>query len=264
VSPLFPESLADAIEPTFVRRAEHFESLPSTNDRALEIAAGLPASSMPLLILADRQSAGRGRGRNQWFAADGVLTFSLIVEPREWQIDRSLWPRLSGAVGGAVAEALGAWSPSDRPLLKWPNDVLIRGRKVSGVLIETSPVAPERLVIGIGINVSNSFEGAPREVTARAISLHEAATDVRPGRFSVLHAVLSQLDRDLHSLGSGSAELLARWRRVCALTGRTVAVAEPDRVVSGVCSGLEDDASLLLRTESGPQRCYAGTVTIID
>jgi BirA family transcriptional regulator, biotin operon repressor / biotin---[acetyl-CoA-carboxylase] ligase len=264
VNPLHFESLADAVEPTFVRRAEHFESLPSTNDRALEIAAGLPASSVPMLILADRQSAGRGRGRNQWFAADGVLTFTLIVEPRAWRIDRSLWPRLSVAVGGAIAESLTAWSSTDRPLLKWPNDVLIRGRKVCGILIETSPANPERLVIGIGINVLNSFEGAPRDVAARAISLREASGDLLPGRFSVLHAVLQQLDRDFQSLAEGATDLLARWRKVCALTGRMVAITEPDRVVSGVCSGLEDDASLLLRTESGPQRCYAGTVTVLD
>jgi BirA family biotin operon repressor/biotin-[acetyl-CoA-carboxylase] ligase len=263
-APLHFSSLAEAIEPTFVRRAEHFESLPSTNDRALEIAATIPASSVPLLIIAEHQTAGRGRGRNQWFAREGVLTFSLLIEPACWGIERALWPRLSVAVGGSVAHALGQWSSTDRPLLKWPNDVFIRGRKVCGILIETSPEAPERMIVGIGINVANSFDGAPADVAARGISLSETAAGLVPQRFDVLHAVLTQLDRDLQLLGQGSTELLRRWRRACALTGRMIAVAEMDRVVSGVCAGLEDDGSLLVRTESGPQRCYAGTVTLLD
>ncbi len=263
-TPLPFPSLAAAVEPTFVRRAEHFESLPSTNDRALEIAAALPASSVPLLIVADRQTAGRGRGRNKWFAVEGVLTFSLVLEPKEWQLEPELWPRLSVAVGGAVAEALARWSAADRPALKWPNDVLIRGRKVCGILIETSPAAPERLVIGIGINVSNRFDGAPADVAARAISLADAGPEHGVEKFTVLNAVLEQLDRDLKQLAADPAGLLARWRRTCALSGRMLAVTEVERVVTGVCLGLEDDASLLVRSESGPQRCYAGTVTVLD
>jgi len=257
-------SLGEAVEPTFIRRAEHFDALPSTNDRALEIAASLSASVVPLLILTDRQTAGRGRGRNQWFAAEGVLTFSIVIEPEAWKISPELWPRLSVAVGGAVAEALAKWTGPDRPLLKWPNDVLIRDRKVCGILIETSPSAPGRLVVGIGINVSNEFVGAPADVAARGIALSQVSASTVPDRFSVLHEVLQQLDRDFRLLGDGAPELLERWRKICALTGRMVAISEVDRVVSGVCAGLEDDASLLIRTEWGPQRCYAGTVTVID
>ena len=163
-----------------------------------------------------------------------------------------------------MVQALSQWSTVDRPLLKWPNDVLIRGRKVCGILIETSPAAPERLVVGIGINVANNFEGAPADVAARGISLSETSPELAPNQFDVLHAVLTQLDRDFRLLGEGAPELLARWRRVCALSGRMIAIAEVDRVVSGVCAGLEDDGSLLIRTESGPQRCYAGTVTVLD
>src|SRR4051812_29522475 len=99
-------SLGPAIETTFIRRAEHFEELGSTNDRALELAHTLPDESIPFLILADQQTAGRGRGRNQWFATSGVLTFSIVIEPRAWALEKRQWPRLSVAVGGAVAEAL--------------------------------------------------------------------------------------------------------------------------------------------------------------
>jgi BirA family transcriptional regulator, biotin operon repressor / biotin---[acetyl-CoA-carboxylase] ligase len=261
--PLHFDSLAAAIEATFIRRGEHFDSLPSTNDRALEIAASLPASSVPLLIVADRQTAGRGRGRNRWFAHEGVLTFSIVLEPAAWKLPREWWPRLSVAVGGAVAEALAGWSTVDRPQLKWPNDVLIRGRKVCGILIETTSTAPDRLIVGIGINVANSFQGAPADVAARAVSLLEICATT-PDRWGVLHAVLRQIEQDLTQLAEASLELLARWRRDCALTGRMLAVTEVDRVVTGVCSGLEDDASLLVRSESGPQRCYAGTVTLLD
>jgi BirA family biotin operon repressor/biotin-[acetyl-CoA-carboxylase] ligase len=258
------DSLGAAIEPTFIRKAEHFAELPSTNDRALTIVASLPAENVPFLILTDRQTAGRGRGRNQWFATDGVLTFSLVLEPCAWQLTPDRWPRLSVAVGGAVAEALRPWCRLDQPRLKWPNDVYIGGRKICGILVETSAEAPERLIVGIGLNVENSFEAAPPDVAARAISLRDIAGNRAPTRFDVLHAVLSQLDRDFAELSANPTTLLHRWRRDCELTGRIVAINDVGRTVTGTCLGIEDDASLLLRTESGPERCYAGTVTILD
>jgi BirA family transcriptional regulator, biotin operon repressor / biotin---[acetyl-CoA-carboxylase] ligase len=257
-------SLADAIADTCVQQAEHFESIGSTNDRALQIVGQLTPESLPFLIVADRQTAGRGRGRNRWFAREGVLTFTLIVDPARWNIPQRHWPGLSVAVGGAVAQALQPWSRVDRPQLKWPNDVLIRHRKVCGILIESSAQSPGRLVIGAGVNVSNSFEDAPADVAARAISLVETSEQPVPHRFDVLKAIVQTLDTDFQLLSNAPAILLDRWRRSCALTGRMVAISELDRLVTGVCEGLEDDGSLLVRTESGPQRCYAGTVSIID
>ncbi len=257
-------NLAEAIADTMVERADHFDCLASTNDRALELTAGLSSTTLPYLIVADRQTAGRGRGRNRWFAEDGVLTFSLIVEPARWRLDRGLWPRLSVAVGGAVAEALAQWSLRDRPLLKWPNDVLIQGRKVAGILNETDAAAPDRLVIGIGVNVATSFLGAPEDVRARATSLSQHGRGVAPDRHEVLRQILWQLDLDFRALGEHSPALVDRWRRHCALTGRLISVGDGERRVSGACLGLEDDASLLVRSERGPERCYSGTVTMLD
>jgi len=248
---------------SWVRAWHHADELPSTNDEALARLANLRDNQLPFLILADRQIAGRGRGANRWWSADGALTFSLILEPARWGLERALWPRLSVAVGGAVTEAAARWLPGRLVQLKWPNDVYVDGRKLCGILVETSPRSPDRLVIGIGVNVGNSFAGAPPDVAPRAISMIDIAKS-SPSRFEVLGAILECLDADLHQLAYAPQVLIDRWRRCCYLTGKSVAVTDVERVMSGACLGLEDDGSLLIQTEAGPQRCFAGVVNVVE
>lgn len=260
---MIPSPLKKWLESSFVRGCRHEAELNSTNDFAIQHAATIDAAQLPYLVLADQQTAGRGRGANRWWSAQGALTFSLIVEPEQWRIGAHLWPRLSVAVGGAVAEALRELAPGEDVRLKWPNDVYLRGRKVSGILVETLPSTPKRLVIGIGVNVENSFQDAPAEVASRAISLVDALPEP-PGRFETLAAILRHLDADFQSLTTNPKSLTNRWRERCFLTGKFISIGDVERTLSGTCLGLEDDASLLIQTEAGPQRCYAGVVTVTD
>jgi BirA family transcriptional regulator, biotin operon repressor / biotin---[acetyl-CoA-carboxylase] ligase len=256
------DGLEAELRSTIVRAVRHFEELPSTNDYALAVANDLVDGDLPCLVIADLQTAGRGRGANRWWSNPGALTFSLIIQPGRWGVPASMWPRLSVAIGGTVTEALSQFVPGGSVQLKWPNDVYLSGRKVCGILVETAPANSDRLVIGVGVNVGNSFTNAPADVAAKATSLVDA-TQKSVRREDVLIAILRQLDADLMRLALLDGELLQRWRRSCFLTGRLISISDSETRVFGACLGIEDDASLLIQTEAGPQRRYAGVVEIV-
>ena len=153
----------------WIQTVDFFDELGSTNDQAIRTASN--ARPHPRLVICDRQQAGRGRGANRWWASEGALTFSVVIEPDVIGIPMERWPTLSVAVGGAICEALAACLPDVDVRLKWPNDVYADGKKLCGILVEVPPVSPPRLVIGIGINVANSARQAPPEVQARMTAL---------------------------------------------------------------------------------------------
>lgn len=243
---------------TFTAEVEVHDELPSTNDLALERSAQreLPC---PLLIVAQRQTAGRGRGRNRWWAGGGGLTFSLVLDAEAMSLPQASWPQASLVTGLGVLEAVRAMLP-DEPLgLKWPNDVYLRERKLCGVLVETLRVPRPRLVIGIGINVNNRFDDAPAEVLERAVSLHEAARTLLD-RTDVLVRILHSLQRCYGDVAAGSSQLPRRWAEACLLRQRRVALNVGGRVVEGTCQGIDAAGALVIESAAGEERFFGGTV----
>jgi BirA family transcriptional regulator, biotin operon repressor / biotin---[acetyl-CoA-carboxylase] ligase len=174
---------ADAIRAaTFIRQIEIHDTLGSTNDRALELARD-PEIELPALVVARSQTAGRGRGKNVWWSAEGALTFSILLEPTALGIGAPNWPQLSLASGVAICDALSEdLAPqnakrelqSGRLRIKRPNDVLLDGGKVAGILIESpGGLAPakDRLIIGIGINVNNAWSQIGTDLKVSGTSL---------------------------------------------------------------------------------------------
>ncbi len=250
---------------TFLADARLFGELKSTNDYAM--AAAREEVATPLLVAAEQQTAGRGRGRNRWMSGSGALTFSVLVEPERHLIPRPRWPILSLAVGASVCAALdGILKGRGEVRLKWPNDVYLDGRKVCGILVESPAAAPSRLVIGAGINVNNRREDADPEVRNRMTSLVDAAEDGADDfdRTDVLIAVLQQLASHFDRLAAGPELIIERCREACYLTGRLLSVNDGQRIVSGACLGVDDDGALRIATEEGTQRCVAGTVELLD
>jgi BirA family biotin operon repressor/biotin-[acetyl-CoA-carboxylase] ligase len=244
-----------------VAELEFHPEIGSTNDRALALAA--EARALPLLVLAGKQSAGRGRGQNTWWAGEGSLAFSLLLDAATRRLPPELWPRLSLTTGLAIAEALAELLPGEEVGLKWPNDVWLRGRKVCGVLIEPPPRVPGRLVVGIGVNVNNSFAAAPAELALLAISLRDAA-QTEQALAHVLATILTNLDACWRELADSPARLSPRWEALDVLRGRRVELTIGSQRVAGVADGLDGEGSLLLRTESGLTRHQSGSVTRID
>jgi len=252
-----PFELAALYETGCVAQIEHHEELGSTSDRALKLAAE-EDPDLPLLVLAERQTAGRGRGSNRWWAADGALTFSLVIEPQPAQLPLAHWPRLSLAAGLAICQALEVFSPRALFQVKWPNDVYAEGRKIAGILIESPAQSRGRLVIGIGVNVNNSLAAAPEEIRSLAAALCDIDGRQRD-LTSVLAAILGALDTHLKAAADMTA-ISGRWQERCLLTGRTVQMQSGGEPITGRCLGIDEQGALMLQTEAGRQSIVSGTV----
>ncbi len=252
----------DAIEQvkraTFVSDVEHHTVLPSTNSRGLKLAE-VPHRRGPLLVLTDQQTAGRGRGVNQWWSAPGALTFSMLIDGPELR-DTAGWPRVALTTGIAVCEALHQLCPRLDPALKWPNDVYVRSRKICGILVEVPPQSTRRIVIGVGVNVNNAMNAAPTAIRDSVTSLVDEA-GYSFSLSDVLIAILSQLETHLDLLHDDSDLLQRRWEIYCMLTGSTVEVIAGSRTTVGVCQGINAQGALLIATDAGLQPCLSGIVT---
>ena len=231
------------MSPTIVRLA----TVDSTQRVAFELAEG--GASDGTVVVADTQTAGRGRRGRAWHDApgDGLLV-SIVLRPRLSVADL---PKLSFAAAVAVAEALDL-TTGLTTRLKWPNDVLVNGRKLAGILLESRIVANPLVVAGIGINMrQRSF---PADLAGTATSV-----DLEGGRAvegeELLEAVLDAFDRWRSRLESeGFAPLRARWLALADTIGREVTVGEH----VGVAVDLAVDGALVLRQRGGFQHVFAG------
>jgi BirA family biotin operon repressor/biotin-[acetyl-CoA-carboxylase] ligase len=240
-----------------VRHVDYHETLASTNDRALELATRgeLP---LPLLVLTERQTGGRGRGTNRWWSPAGALTFSLVLEAKAVTLPPETRSRVALVAGLAVCEALAPFVSRAEWRVKWPNDVFANGRKLCGILCESAPGHSDRLIVGIGINVNNAMENAAEPYVARAlVDLDGRTRDLT----EVLLAVLDRFDFHWEELGArGFAALAAAYRERCLLTGKTLTVTSGDEQIVGRCRGIDARGGLVLATESGQRSIVAGSI----
>jgi BirA family biotin operon repressor/biotin-[acetyl-CoA-carboxylase] ligase len=243
---------------TFIRTIEVHETITSTNDRGVELAAD-PRVDAPCLVLAEQQTAGRGRGANRWWAAEGALTFSVVLTPDVHRLPASRWPELSLTMGTSVCAAVRPFVPAADVRLKWPNDVYLNGRKVGGILVEAPGCAQGTIVVGVGLNVNNRIQTAPHELRSKAVALCDVIGEALE-RLDVLIAVLQAFEQQLRLLIHSPEDVRQRWRQDDLLLGRSVTVGNERDVVTGTSAGIDDDGALLLRTEAGPRRIYGGVV----
>jgi len=243
-----------------VRKGRVLWRVPSTNSELLAIN-DLPAGRSDFL-LAECQTAGRGRRARPWLAPPGgAICLSL-----SWSFP-SLPPdigALSLAVGVAAAKVLNGLGPLGVQL-KWPNDLQIADRKLGGILIELRAEAagPAYAVIGIGLNVAlGSLLGAVRTTGTEPIDLVTAGIE-RCDRNQLAADLITGLVETLRRFEQqGFAELLPAWSDADALRGREVTVSHGDARIHGMADGVEPDGSLRVHTESGLQRFHSGEVSV--
>ena len=245
-----------------VRTVEFHRELPSTNDLALNRAT-LEELDTPLLVLTAFQTAGRGRGSNQWWSAPGSLTFSLVIDTERYEPAGTWGPRLSLTTALCVHDALREFVPLRNIRLKWPNDVYLGSRKVAGILLERPSARPDRLVVGIGININNSFSEAPEQIRTVATSLYDATRRHFVLR-DVLRTILKHLSRRYQELAADELSLADEWRDHCMLRNRNVHVALGKRIVSGVCHSIDDQGALIIETGSNFLNLQSGTVQRVE
>ena len=248
---------------TSLQQIQWFDETDSTSTRAIE-AARDPSIETPYLIGADRQTAGRGRGSNRWWGTDGALMFSVGLSLADLGLAIEQWPRFSLVTGLAVAETISHFLPRADVGLKWPNDIWIGQKKVCGILIEQAVERPSGLIVGIGINVNNSFALAPAEQQQIATSMRDVLDGESLSRTEILIDFLNRWDLLAAQLANDSLNLAERWSHSCVLSGRAVSVTAGSDEKTGICAGIDCDGSLLLRTAYTTERCYAGTVRLLS
>lgn len=191
------------------------------------------------VVVAKRQTQGRGRRDNRWQSVEGEsLTFSVLIRP---EVPLALWPRLSLAAGLAVAETLE--SMGYEAGVKWPNDLWIREKKVAGILVESSD---DGAVVGIGLNLGMKEFDPGIEATSLLIE------DGRSWEVAeVLELLLPRLASRSESIGAGFDEMLEEIRSRCVLSGRRVMLRTSRGEQVGEVLGIGAKGELLLRTSAG-------------
>ena len=260
-SPFTPERWDESILPLATRRIGrplwHYASVPSTMPLAHELAAqGTPDGTA---LVADEQTAGRGR---QWHAPSGsAILCSLVLRP-------PLPPEGLFALTAAVGVGLCAGverATGLRPQIKWPNDLLLGGGKLAGLLAESrfAGMGLSHVVVGFGLNVAVRAEDLPPTSgavppTSLAITLGSA-----PDRLAVLAALLGAIDDAYDWLWRGEADAIwADWRSRLAGVGAAVRVETEAGPLHGTFADVARDGALLLATEGGTERIVVGDVVI--
>jgi BirA family biotin operon repressor/biotin-[acetyl-CoA-carboxylase] ligase len=258
---LLPEMLEPLVRGTvFGEHIHHYYRAGSTNTIAMEAAAaGAPEGSV---FLAEQQTAGRGRGNNQWHSAESAGIYcSVIVRPA---LPPSEVLVLSLAAGLAVHAAVREIDSKLMVDLKWPNDLLIEGKKFCGILTEMNAEATRvrHIVIGVGINVNQAE--FPAELRHSATSLR-IETGSEWSRVDVCAALLKSLDREYKSLianRNAQSKILQRFEEQSSMIrGKGVRIEE-NGGFEGVTEGLDSRGFLQVRTRDGLRIVYSGTVRL--
>ena len=226
------------------------EEVGSTNDYAKEIADGVPEGTV---VVAKRQRSGRGRKGRAWASPEGGLWMTVVLKPK---VGPEHYPKLVFVGALAITDVLAKYGISAR--IKWPNDVLVAGKKIAGILVEGK--LNSFVLIGIGLNVNNRI---PRELEGAAVSMSDllgAELDLA----EVLQKLLAALSRWYGLFRKGMyGEILGAVRRRSAVIGRRVTVLEDGKaILEGTVLDIDEFGALLVETGGGVKRVLYGDVSL--
>ncbi len=228
----------------------------STNEEARRRA--VEAEPGPLWIRADRQSAGRGRRGRAWVSPSGNLMATLLFRPR---VSASVAAQVSFVAALAVDQVLTAWIDADRVRMKWPNDVLIDGAKISGILLESGSAADgslDWLAVGIGLNLRHHPGDTPYAATDLAAEVSDHA-DVPAARHAFTHLAAAMAHwLAIWKEGQGFAAVRQAWLTRSRALGEPVRAHLGGRTMEGRFGGLDDEGHLLIIGENGETSTVAG------
>jgi len=263
--PYNPLEITSGLKTSFIGKVlSYFHKIGSTNDRAYEMALkGAPEGSV---VVADSQERGKGRIGRRWESPPGVNIYtSIILRPN---IPPSSAPHLTLLGAVAVAETITQFLPKGvyhHLLVKWPNDILIDSKKVSGILTEMDSEMDRVnfIILGIGVNVNMTKEMLIEGLKPLATSLKEV-TGREVSRVDFIHALYLNLERWYKRyLKEGFRPVKMTWQRFSGIEGRFIKVEGMGRVVEGIAIGIDENGALLVRERRRGKvvRVLAGDVT---
>jgi len=244
---------------TIGRRIEYHEEVESTNTEALHLAQ--QGADEGTVVIAEAQSAGRGRLDRNWESPPAMnLYLSVVLRPDILAVSASLIPLM---IGVAVADVISQYGLR-QVRLKWPNDVLIDGKKICGILAEMRTRADRVafIIAGIGVNLNMQKLHFPRELRETATSLRiETAMDIDRVDFAVrLFETLGNWYRVF--LNGGEAAIREKWLQYADIVGKRIEVVYGKSIQRGAVTGLDESGALLLEGDTGVQQVLAGDVYI--
>ena len=250
-----PDAIVASLRESAFATVERHPQIGSTMERAREIAMAGTAP-LPAVVLADVQTAGRGRQGARWWQPPGSLAASIVID--EATAGAAVQPTWSLACGVALAEAIAGIEPAVAPLVKWPNDLEVAGRKLAGVILEAA--AGGRAILGIGVNTTGSAADAPPPIRDRLTTLPDLTGRIMP-REILLGAFLPRWLGLVRGMQARPQVLVERYAIRCSLADRPVTVFRGAETISGVCRGIAADGSLVVDTAAGRQLVMSGSLT---
>lgn len=235
-----------------------FDKLDSTNSHLLKLGEdGFPEGTV---VVADEQRMGRGRFGRKWEAEPlSNLLFSILLRPNFLERDEIFM--LTFAASVAVAEAIED-ATHMKPELKWPNDVLVNGKKICGILLESSFDAGKltHVALGIGLNVNQKTFSPEIAAAATSVAL---STGQKYDRDEILFLILQKFSSLHETLQSRNFyNIMKKWRDRSKIFGKKIKLAIADKVIEGICEDVTDDGAIMVQTLDGMKKFTSGEITV--
>ena len=258
---LIPQEVQRGLSTTYIgKRIFYFPELESTNiiakEKALHITEVIDEGT---IIIAEKQSAGKGRLGRKWFSPAGGIWLSIILYP---QLPPSYIPRITLMTAVAAVKAIKI-STQIEPQIKWPNDILINEKKVCGILTEMSAELDiiNWVVVGIGINVNIDHQEFPEDIQENTISLKEVlGKEVL--RVKLIQAFLWEFEKYYESLKRREfSSILKEWKLYSHTLERKIRVDMGERIITGEAVNINEEGALILKKEDGELiKIISGTI----
>jgi BirA family biotin operon repressor/biotin-[acetyl-CoA-carboxylase] ligase len=247
---------------TVGKRVYYFEEIDSTQNFAEQIA--LDEKENGTIVVAEKQTAGKGRLDRKWTSPKGGIWFSLIIHPK-FDVSTSTLVPIAGAV--ALAKAIKNTLNIDVSV-KWPNDITLNGKKVAGMLVDASFQANniDYLILGIGINFNIDAKKIEKKLSKSAnfygVNSLRKKDDSTPPKI-LLREFLVQFEKILIQLNKGEkAKIVKEWTKKADKIGKKISINTSDGKISGVAQGIDKDGALKLKTSKGIKKIFVGDVVL--
>jgi BirA family biotin operon repressor/biotin-[acetyl-CoA-carboxylase] ligase len=259
---LSAEEILSGVKGDFWKEVLLYDTVDSTNELAASLSATKDLAS-GTVIIADAQEKGKGRLGRRWLSPPGLnIYMSVILMPEIGPRDVTLLTLLSAVA--CVTAIIG--ESGIRASIKWPNDLMVSGKKIGGILTEvkTDPDRINAAIIGIGLNVNIEAAEFPDEIRALATSL-KAESGRHFSRSGIIVRILREMEYWFHILKTdGRIPLLREWKRLSSTLGKEVMVATGSETIRGKAEDIDDEGMLIVRLSSGvKKRISAGDVTVL-
>ena len=244
------------------KRVYYFEEIDSTQNFAQNIAADKKENGT--IIIAEKQTSGRGRLDRKWTSPKGGIWFSLIIHPKFDVSSSTLIPILSAvALSKSIKSVLGIETE-----VKWPNDITMNGKKVAGVLVDASfqTNSIDYLILGIGINFDIDAKKLEKRLTKTpnfyGIDSLRGKENKTPPK-TLLKEFLLQFEKNLFQLDKGEkSKIIKEWTKRAAGIGKKITINTSNGKISGISQGIDNDGALKIKTRNETKKIYVGDVVL--